>query len=67
MKPTITTWSGEPYPILVEPDAINAGYTWRGIPGPVVDSLIASGLAVDARNTPLDVTQRDHPTFRRVG
>jgi hypothetical protein len=67
MKPIVTKWSGENDTILVEADPSFAGYAWRGVPGPVVDSLISSGLAVDARNTPIDASQKDHPTFRRVG
>jgi hypothetical protein len=68
MRPIITTWTGEPqWPIIASWDPSSGCYTWRGIPGPEVDQLLAVGAAVDGRATPWPVAWKTQPWVKRLG
>jgi hypothetical protein len=67
VKPIVTTWEGEPWPILVGFDPVLNQYTWRGFPGPDVDRLIFVGACDDGRATPWPVAWKTEPWVRRVG
>jgi hypothetical protein len=67
MRPIITTWQGEPWPILVGFDPVASQYTWRGIPGDQVDALLARGAAADGRAQPWPATWKTAPWVKRLG
>lgn len=73
-KSTITRWAGEPYDIEVStPTPGSFARVWRGISAPDAAALIAAGLAVDARHTPIplgmkgDTSPQPPNKYRRVG
>ena len=67
LRPIITTWQGEQWPILAGFDPVTASYTWRGIPGDQVDGLIAAGAATDGRATPWPAAWKTQPWMTRLG
>jgi hypothetical protein len=67
VKPIVTTWETEPWPILVGFDPVLNQYTWRGFPGPDVDGLIWRGGANDCRSTPWPQAWKTEAWVRRVG
>ena len=67
MRPIITTWTGESWPILIGYDAAKGTYVWRGIPGPQVEALLARGAATDGRGTPWPGGWKSEPWIVRVG
>ena len=67
MRPVITFWSGEPYPILVGFDPVTNTYTWRGFPGDEVADAIAVGAAIDRRSTPWPAAWKNAVWMKRLG
>lgn len=55
MRPVITHWQGEDpgWLISIAYDTPTGRFVWTSIPGFAADSLIAAGVAVDGRKTPL--------------
>jgi hypothetical protein len=67
MKPIVTTWEGEPWPILISYDARSAHYVWCGFPGTSVEDAVAVGAVTDGRSTPWPAAWKDATFVLRVG
>ena len=67
MKPIVTTWVGEPWPILVAFDAAAGVYTWRGIVGDQVEAMVFVKAVEDRRMTPWPVAWKTQPWMKRLG
>ena len=67
MKPIVTTWQGEPWPIIVSFDPVACVYTWRGFPGDNVDTMVFVGGVEDRRTTPWPAAWKTEPWMHRLG
>jgi hypothetical protein len=67
MRPIVTTWEGEPWPILISYDARSAHYVWCGFPGSSVEDAVAVGAVTDGRSTPWPAAWKDATFVLRVG
>jgi hypothetical protein len=63
----VTTWEGEPWPILISYDARSAHYVWRGFPGSSVEDAVAVGAVTDGRDKPWPAAWKDATFVLRVG
>lgn len=68
MRPVITYWQGEDpgYTISIAYDVTTASYYWASTRGDSVEALIAAGVAIDGRKSPLPQSFKDDATVKRV-